>query len=203
MTRRAQWMVLLGLGVACLMLVIRLLAEPDRAHIPLTYVTGTRAHAEGRLQPAAALKVNVALLAAGRLQAEEQLIRPKNIFAPLQNETAKAKSGNAVSVAKVAPLPAPVVIPAIPPPPTPEELAAQAKLLAEQAASKELSQFKYLGYLSRQGGDDAFLTKGQDLHIVKIGDAIEQKIVVRLITPMSVTLRESQSGVEKTVQLTP
>ena len=41
------------------------------------------------------------------------------------------------------------------------------------------------------------------MHIVKIGDAIEQRIVVRLITPTAVTLRESQSGVEKTVPLTP
>ena len=47
------------------------------------------------------------------------------------------------------------------------------------------------------------LTKGKDMHIVKIGDAIEQRIVVRLITPTAVTLRESQSGVEETVPLTP
>jgi len=42
------------------------------------------------------------------------------------------------------------------------------------------------------------------MHIVKMGDAIEQRvIIVRLITPTAVTLRESQSGVEKTVPLTP
>ena len=75
--------------------------------------------------------------------------------------------------------------------------------MAEQAALMELGQFRYLGYLSRQGREDAFITRGKDMHIVKIGDAIEQRIVVRLITPTAVTLRESQSGVEKTVPLTP
>jgi len=206
MNRRAQWMVLLGLGVVCSILLIRLFAEPDRAHVPLTYVSGTRLHVEGgRSQPTAALKVNVALLAAGRLRAEEELIRPKNIFAPLQIQKAPPAKKTSVPLVKAPPVPAPppVVVPTVPPPPTPEELATQARIMAEQAALMELGQFRYLGYLSRQGREDAFLTKGKDMHIVKIGDAIEQRIVVRLITPTAVTLRESQSGVEKTVPLTP
>ena len=62
-------------------------------------------------------------------------------------------------------------------------------------------QYRYLGYLSRQGRNEAFLSKGKELHIVRAGETIEQRILVRAITPTGVSLQETRSQVEKTVLL--
>src|SRR5207245_1980623 len=87
-----------------------------------------------------------------------------------------------------------VTAPAVPPPPTPEELAAQ-------AARQELAQFRYLGYLSRDGRQQAFLSKGKDLYIVRSDETIEQRVLVKTVTPTGVTLQEPRSQVERTVPL--
>ena len=84
--------------------------------------------------------------------------------------------------------------PAAPPPPSPEELAAQ-------AARQELAQFRYLGYLSRDGRQHAFLSKGKDLYIVRSDETIEQRVLVKAVTPTGVTLQEPRSQVERTVPL--
>jgi hypothetical protein len=78
--------------------------------------------------------------------------------------------------------------------PTPEELAAQ-------AAQQEMAQFRYLGYLSRDGRNEAFLSKGKELHIVQAGETVAQRILVKAITPTNVVLQEPRSHVEKTVSL--
>jgi hypothetical protein len=90
----------------------------------------------------------------------------------------------------------PVAAVAPPPGPTPEEL-------ARQAGRQELSQYRYLGYLTRSGKDEAFLSKGKDLHIVKAGEVIDQRVLVKAIAPTGVTLQETASQVEHTVVLTP
>lgn len=64
-----------------------------------------------------------------------------------------------------------------------------------------MTQFRYLGYLSRQGRQEAFLSKGKDLHIVKAGDTIEQRIHVKTVSPTGVALQETKTQVEKTVLL--
>jgi Tfp pilus assembly protein PilP len=73
--------------------------------------------------------------------------------------------------------------------------------LAAQAAQSELAQFRYLGFLSRNGQDEAFLSKGKELHIVRTGGMIEERVLVKAITPKDVTLQETKSQVEKTVLL--
>jgi hypothetical protein len=174
--------------------------EPEEQHVPLKHVTGQKASREsGRSQAAQTFKVRVDLLDASRRQAETAFGTPKNIFASFPSE----EPGVSVELrAKVAagrrPLPEPlapqVEVPAVPSGPTAEELAAQ-------AAQAELTQFRYLGYLSRQGRQEAFLSKGKDLHIVKAGDTIEQRIHVKTVSPTGVALQETKTQVEKTVLL--
>src|SRR5207253_9889405 len=79
---------------------------------------------------------------------------------------------------------------------TPEELAVQ-------AGRQELAQFRYLGYLSRGGRDEAFLAKGNALHIAKTGETIDQRILVKAISPSGVMLQETPTKTEQLVFPTP
>lgn len=194
MTRRSQWLtlgVLLGIWAGVSIWVLAGAPEPQR--VPLTHVTGRASRTDvSRVQAGAGLKVNLDLLASSRRRAEETFVAPKNIFAPLPTEKMTATPAK-----RRAPVPPPapaVAAPAVPPPPSPEELAAQ-------AARQELAQFRYLGYLSRDGKEEAFLSKGKELYIVRSDETIEQRVRVKTVTPTGVTLQETLSQVERTVPL--
>ncbi len=192
MTRRSQWLtLLLLLGIWGGVAIWIIAAAPEPQRVSLAYVTGKADRAKaGRPQASAGLKVNLDLLAAARRRAEEAFIAPKNIFALLPTE----KMAPAHTKRPVPP-PAPAVAaPAVPPPPSPEEL-------ATEAARQELAQFRYLGYLSRDGRQQAFLSKGKELYIVRSDETIEQRVLVKAVTPTGVTLQEPRSQVERTVPL--
>lgn len=195
MNSRTQWLALFLLGGVWAGLVLWGVAftpEPERA--PLKYVSGQKAAREaGRGKTEAGLTVRVDLLEAGQRQAEGTFVAPKNIFAPLRNEEPGEKFAKAHRVLSP-PLPPPPVAPVAPAGPTPEELAAQ-------AARAELAKFRYLGFLSREGRDEVFLSNGKALHIVKAGETIEQRVLVKAVTSTDVTLQETRSQVEKKVLL--
>ena len=200
MSPRTQWMVLLllsGLWAGLVLWQVADTAEP--ACVSLKFVTGQTASREaGRGTLEAGVKIRLDLLKAEQSQAGRAFVAPKNIFAPLLVEAPRVKGPSTREVSTPAPPtppPAPQIAAPLPPPaPTPEELAAQ-------AAQSELAQYRYLGYLSRQGRNEAFLSKGKELHIVRAGETIEQRILVRAITPTGVSLQETRSQVEKTVLL--
>ena len=194
MTRRSQWLplfLLLGIWAGVAIWIIAAAPEPQR--VPLAYVTGKadRANAS-RPQAGAGLKVNLDLLAAAQRRAQEAFVAPKNIFAPLPTE--KVAPAHAKRPAPGSPTAPAVAAPPVPRPPSPEELAAE-------AARQELAQFRYLGYLSRDGGQQAFLSKGKELYIVRTDETIEQRVRVKAVTPTSVTLQEPRSQAERTVPL--
>ena len=194
MTRRSQWLILvLLLGIWAGVAFWIMAAAPEPQRVPLTYVTGKADRAKvSRPQAGAGLKVNLDLLAAGRRRTEEAFVAPKNIFAPLPTE--KVVPTRAKRPAPTPPAAPAVAAPAVPPPPSPEELAAQ-------AARQELAQFRYLGYLSRDGNEQAFLSKGKELYIVRNDEMIEQRVRVKSVTPTGVTLQEPRSQVERMVPL--
>lgn len=200
MSSRTRWTALFllsGLWAGLVLWQIADMSEPAR--VPLKYVTGQRAAREsGRGTPEAGMKIRLDLLETGQRQAGRAFIAPKNIFAPLLVEAPRVKGPSTREVSTPAP-PAPppplqIAAPVPPPAPTPEELAAQ-------AAQSELAQYRYLGYLSRQGRNEAFLSKGKELHIVRTGETIEQRILIKAITPTGVSLQETRSQVEKTILL--
>jgi hypothetical protein len=161
---------------------------------------------------------------AQRQQGDDSFMAPKNVFRPLKadRETAAlspptkkrepSQRGPTPPAAVTPPAEVPTVplapplaetmppvapvAPPVPPGPTPEEL-------ARQAGRQELAQYRYLGYLIRGGRDEAFLSKGKDLHIVKAGETIDQHVLVKAIAPTGVTLQETASQVEHTVALVP
>jgi hypothetical protein len=69
-----------------------------------------------------------------------------------------------------------------------------------------LGEFHYLGFVRmeqgrRKNGEMAVLTKNDDLHVVGIGETVEDRVVVKAITQESVTLQDRQSRAEHTVLL--
>ena len=198
MTRRSHWLtlcILLGIWAGVAIWVVADAPEPQR--VPLKYVTGRASRTEAvRSQGGAGLKVNRDQLAAARRRADKAFVAPKNIFAPLLTEKTERMAPTRAKppVPSPAPVAAALAVPPPPPPPSPEELAAQ-------AARQELAQFRYLGYLSRDGRVQAFLSKGKELYIVRSDEMIEQRVLVKTVTPTGVTLQDPRSRVERTILL--
>jgi hypothetical protein len=165
-------------------------SEPQ--YVPLTYVSGQKAKADAVPSKTAAaksgsdLKIHLEVLAASQERTEKSFNSPKNIFAQIYPGGASVSAAASPSVAIQ---PAPVV-----PQPTPAEL-------AQQASRRELAGFRYLGYLTRDGRDEAFLAKGNFLHITGVGQTIDQKVLVKTVTPSGVTLHDTSSHVEQVVKL--
>jgi hypothetical protein len=179
MKARTRWMllvILLGIWSGAAAWVLTQSPEPRR--VSLTHVSGQKGRSQAaHKKPRSDVKIQLELLAANRQRTEKGFGSPKNIFAAVFPGQFTAEGG----VANL-----PVVQP------SPEELALQ-------AGRQELAQFRYLGYLSRAGRSEAFLAKGDALHIVKAGETIEQRILVKVITPSGVTLQETTTKTEQFV----
>ena len=155
--------------------------EPER--VPLTNVSGlasTPRPTRGRVD---GLHVQLNFLAATRTQREMTFTPPRNIFAPPRADDSGAAYAN-----------------------RPEVDAGSEQALRQQAALAGLALFHYLGFVrldevSRKKGEMAVLTKEDDLHVVRIGETVEDHVVVKAITHESVTLLDRQSRVEHIVVL--
>jgi len=149
--------------------------EPVR--LPLTNVSGPAASSVNA-GVTDHLHVQLDLLAAARTQREMVFATPRNIFAS----------------------PAAVTVNASRPVDMPDDA------LRQHAAATDLAQFHYLGFVRtgeewQKKQDMAVLTKNDDLHVVKAGQTIEKRVVVKTITQESVTLFDRNSQVEYTVLL--
>jgi hypothetical protein len=192
MTVRARWIALLSLlGIWAGIGIWVITRSPEPQHVPLTFVSGQKAKREvSRGKSESNLKIQLELLAANRDRTKKSFGSPKNIFAPVFPGQVAGQAQDFQGQTGV-----PTAQPP-PPPPSPEEL-------ARQAGMQELSQYRYLGYLTRGGKDQAFLSRGKDLLIVTAGETIEQRVLVKAITPAGVTLQETASQVEQTVMPIP
>lgn len=187
MTNQKQLLVLLVLGAVWAgLLMWRLVSTEEPARVPLVHVTGQSAHQTvARGKTGASLRVDLELLAASRTQREGIFTTPKNIFSLVRSEGPLAVSSEQL------PIEAPL---------TPEDE------LSQQAMVAELAQFRYLGYfylgsLRQEGREIALLVKNDDLHVVRAGEIIQQRVLVKTITRTAVTLQETHSRVEQTVPL--
>jgi len=188
MTNQKQLLVMLALGGVWVgLLMWRLVSTEEPARAPLVHVTGQAAHqtvAQGKR--GATLRVDLDLLAASRTQREATFATPKNIFSLARTEGPQTASSE-------------------PPLPVNRPLTTEEQL-SQQATAADLAQFRYLGFfylgsLRREGREIALLVKNEDLHIVRAGEIIQQRVLVKSITPTAVTLQETHSLVEQTVPL--
>jgi Tfp pilus assembly protein PilP len=125
---------------------------------------------------------------------------PRNIFAPLgmrhmlaQQETKPVHTSHPSET-----------IQSVPPPPPSGPSPAE---LAGLRAREQLNQFRFLGYLTKGGESQAFLTNGQAIYIVKQGEMLEGRVQVNKIEPETVILStqvwETGNHVQATIPLTP
>jgi Tfp pilus assembly protein PilP len=125
--------------------------------------------------------------------------QPRNIFAPLGLRKVVAKQKTPITQTSSRPTSAPSS-PASPPGPSPSDLAAQ-------RARQQLNKFRFLGYLTKGGESQAFLTNGQAIYIVKQGEMMEGQVQVNKIEPETIVLStqvlETGNQVQATIPLTP
>lgn len=157
-----------------------LLQEPAR--VPLTNITGPAT--EGRhSERSGGLHVNLSLLKATAMQRDVTDMMPRNIFTMAAvEETLPVNS---------------VAIP---------EQASPTETLTEQGVVQESGQFKYLGFLRigekpLRSKSVAVLRKDDEVLVLKAGDHIDDHLVLKKITPDSVTVRDSGTQAEQTVGL--
>ena len=216
MTTRMKGSLLGGLVLLWVaVLAWRVIAAPEPQRVPLTYVSGqhvVREDAQGDTDVPLAVRPTRTAVAAGTFTA------PKNIFAPLdlhtEAEIAAATHVRLLATRKKAEQAAAAAVPAppAPPPPTSDEVAAQEvqrqleltrqqREQAIQQARKTMGQYRFLGYLTRNGAPQAFLRKGNDIYIVKTGETVEGKIQVTTIDATTVKLTEQTTSTETALPL--
>ena len=130
------------------------------------------------------------------------LKNPRNIFAPLKNPDVPKK----VQVSPEHPSPPPSPVQPVRPPASPLLTGPSPAELAAREAKEEMQQYKFFGYLTKEGVQQGFLSKGQEIYIVKQGEVVADDLEIKSLSPMAVVLskRVKQAGttVETTLPLT-
>lgn len=159
--------------------------EPIR--VPLTNVTGlasTDRHTETK---GSGLRVNLKLLTSAHTERGATFTAPRNIFAlPSSDGTLPVANEAASQVVQQEP--------------SPEQA------LLQKAVSAELVQYKYLGFLRlgedrKKNKDIAVLSKNEGVVVGKVGDRVEGHLVLKAITPESVTIRNTDANIDQSVPL--
>lgn len=194
MTKREKGLLLGGLLLVwgTLMFVERLEQEDQQYQAPLKQGGETTSQALAGKQTVA-VRMNKSL---GKIE----LNSPRNIFAPLRDpnqpkpKVVKRTPKPKATAPKRTPPPPKAVPTRIPPPkPSPNSL-------ATQQAQQQLKKFKFLGYLTKQGEQQVFISNGQAIYIVKQGETLEGDIQVKSIEPTTVVLSKHLKNIGETVE---
>lgn len=159
--------------------------EPTRT--PLVNVTG-RAFATGQAKTnRSGLHVNLELLESARTEREATYTAPRNIFALPSSDGKLPVVNESVSQAVLSE-------------------SSPAQNILQQVVSAEPSQYKYLGFLRlgegrKKSKDIAVLSKNEEVVVGKVGDRVEDHLVLKDITSESVTIRDTGSSIDQTVPL--
>ncbi len=200
MTDKQKWLGAGGLVLVWITLFsVMVISAPPPEEVPLKYRTGKVMARATAAAPDQEWTVH-------SLHAQERQLpdRPKrNIFLPPPRpvepqvtRVARQKKPQPL-IAETAP-----PTPPVPPPPTPEELAQQQEALRRQQLQEQMAQYRYLGYVNRNGVQQAFLGKGREIYIIREGDTLEGKFQVALIEATSVKLFDAESKLETILKLT-
>jgi hypothetical protein len=158
--------------------------EPVR--VPLTNVSGRLSSSTAGRPTTAGLRVNLELLDAAKAQREKAFTVQRNIFASPASGGAPQSGGDPGSLQALDPN--------------------SERALQQQAAMAELSQYRYLGFLRMADGRKrhahmAVLSKNEEVVVAKVGDRIDQGLVLKTITPEKVVIRDTGTRIEQTVPL--
>lgn len=155
-------------------------------HVPLTNVTGVPIAVGAVTQTGNAVHVNLERLTAARDQQQMSFATLRNIFALPSQDGTLPNPADTVGAAQ---------------PDQETDIA-----LLQQAVSTELAQYKYLGFLRlgerpTHSKPVAVLSKNEEVVIGKVGDLVEDHVVLTAVTPESVTIRDTGTGVDHTLPL--
>jgi hypothetical protein len=194
MTNQQKGLVLVGLFVAWGGLSVYQMS--DSSESSSTDNSSTLQQANSRLPSVKELSLDQSFPNSRQIVTFSQ---PRNIFAPLGLRKVVAKQKTPTTPTPSRPTIAPSS-PAPPPGPSPSDLAAQ-------RARQQLNKFRFLGYLTKGGESQAFLTNGQAIYIVKQGEMLEGQVQVNKIEPETIVLStqvlETGNQVQATIPLTP
>ena len=195
MTTRTKWLLLGGLLLIwATTLFFQATEEEDLQQAPLQYKTGQTtggARLDGSDPSLAFIKATSS--------DPVTFTQPRNIFASLGQQRAKHPTPKP---AKTPPRKAPpkrALDPKPPSSPSPGDLAAQ-------QARQQLARFRFLGYLTKDGESQVFLSNGQAIYIGKQGETLEGDIQIKSVEPteviLSKPLKNSGTTVEAALPLT-
>lgn len=161
-------------------------SQEDSVRVPLTNITGhpsARRHEETK-RPG--LRVNLDLLASMGPQRWVNFTVPRNIFSVSPPDGAFAV-GN---------------VPAS----RDQSVSATAETLRQQADALKFEQYRYLGFLRvgenrRKASDIAVLRRDDEVLVLKIGDHVDDHLILKAINSESVTIRNTETHTDQTVQL--
>jgi len=192
MTNQQKGLVLLGLFVAWGGLSVYQMS--DSSELSFTDNSSTLQQANSTLPSVKDLSLDQSFPNSRQMVTFSQ---PRNIFAPIGLRKMVAKQKTPITPTPSRPTIAP---PPVAPGPSPSDLAAQ-------RARQQLNQFRFLGYLTKGGESQAFLTNGQAIYIVKQGEMLEGQVQVNKIEPETIVLStqilETGNQVQATIPLTP
>lgn len=199
MTTRVKWLLLIGLALIWLtLLAFEAMEEPIVQRVPLKYKSGQTAQS--------ADPDGAPLLALSKHRKKDDtsitFTTPRNIFAPLGEPGAPKISPSAVHKPKTSPPPTPS--PGTKRADSPRTVPAgpSAEELAAQQARQQLNQYRYLGYLQKEGQSQVFLSNGQAIYIAQQGETLEGDIHILSIEPTSVVLSKRIGASGRTVTAT-
>lgn len=160
--------------------------EPVR--VPLTNVTGSASSARQTAAKGSGLHVNLERLASAHTERETTFTVPRNIFA-LPSPDGTFPIGQEEMDKQVI-----------------RQDSSSEHAVLEQAMSAELAQYKYLGFLRLGEGRNrsreiAVLSKNEEVMIGKVGDRVEEHLVLKAITAESVTIRDTGTRIDQSVPL--
>jgi hypothetical protein len=159
--------------------------EPIR--VPLTNVTGSAASARQSTAQGSGLHVKIERLASSHTDREATFTAPRNIFA-LPSLDGIFPGGQETGEQVV------------------HQGSSSEDAALKQAVSAELAQYKYLGFLRlgegrKRSKEIAVLSKNEEVMVGKVGDRVEDHLVLKAITSESVTIRDTGANIDQTVPL--
>ena len=162
----------------------RLLQEPVR--VPLTNVTGHSSVGRPVETGRTGLRINLDLLASMGLQRQTTFTVPRNIFSVPRPDGTFAVGSDSASMNQPG--------------------SASAETSTKQVEAVELEQYRYLGFLRvgegrRKNKDIAVLKKDDEVLVLKLGDRVDDHLILKAIDSESVTIRDTDSHMDQTVSL--
>lgn len=154
--------------------------------MPLTNVTGLPSSSREAAAIGNSWRVNLELLTSAGVQREGSFISPRNIFAVPRPDGSLLLSHDQESENR--------------------QDSSLDEIDAEQAEKEESAPYRYLGFLrmgeSRQINKDlAVVKKGDEVMVLKIGDHVDEHVILRAITTESVIMRDTGTKTEQAVPL--